>query len=311
MFAGNNILGTAQGMFGGLRRGFNAGGQALHPYSNRLMLAGMGMLGGGPKDAMKGLVAGSALDTEDADKQKLNKAIAALQSDTSVMSGLSPADWNYLQADPTALSTAFGARLKPHDPLDMYNFTEVDGTLMRTNKYTGESEPVYNSPGGGENAPKLSDISTLRKDFENQPGTSRYRQSIPQLNSMASSINDTSKMSDYDFVYGLAQIFDPGSVVRESEQGFVLSGQSVPDTVRGQLATILAGGSGVSVTARQALVAAAKRRVDQYRKQAEQEAQYFKDIANRHNIDPADVVRGLEEMSDINSAGDVPFTVEP
>jgi hypothetical protein len=116
LFGGNNLLGTAQGMFGGLRRGFRAGGQALHPYSNRLMLAGLGMLGGGPSDAMKGLVAGSALDTEDADRTKLNKALQELMSDTSgegILSGISDAERNYLLASPSTLSKVIADRMSP------------------------------------------------------------------------------------------------------------------------------------------------------------------------------------------------------
>jgi hypothetical protein len=104
----------AQGMFGGLRRGFRAGGQALHPYSNRLMLAGLGMLGGGPSDAMKGLVAGSALDTEDADRRKLNELLKGLQNDPEgggLMAGLTEAERNYVANDPAAVRTLLAGKL--------------------------------------------------------------------------------------------------------------------------------------------------------------------------------------------------------
>jgi len=116
MFSGGNLLGTAQGMFGGLRRGFQAGNRALHPYSNRLMLAGLGMLGGGPSDAMKGLVAGSALDTEDADRRKLNAAIQGLMDDTSgtgLLAKASPAERAYLLASPPTLSKVMADQMSP------------------------------------------------------------------------------------------------------------------------------------------------------------------------------------------------------
>jgi len=113
MFGGN--LGGLQGMFGGLSRGFRRGGQALHPYSNRLLLTGMGLLSGGRGmgDAMKGLIAGSALDTEDADRRKLNAAIAALQNDTEggLFSGLSEAERNYVANDPAAVRTLIAGKL--------------------------------------------------------------------------------------------------------------------------------------------------------------------------------------------------------
>jgi hypothetical protein len=121
LFAGNNLLGTAQGMFGGLRRGFQAGNRALHPYSNRLMLAGMGMLGGGPKEAMKGLVAGSALDTEDADRRKLNKALQDLMSSESDLIPDDPAIRGLMAADDKFAEATLLQRMKPTDYGEKYN----------------------------------------------------------------------------------------------------------------------------------------------------------------------------------------------
>jgi hypothetical protein len=80
------------------------------------MLAGLGMLGGGPSDAMKGLVAGSALDTEDADRTKLNKAIQGLMDDTSgegILSGISGPERDYLLASPPTLSKVLADRMSP------------------------------------------------------------------------------------------------------------------------------------------------------------------------------------------------------
>lgn len=111
----------AQGMFGGLRRGFQAGGQALHPYSNRLLLAGLGMLGGGPSDAMKGLVAGSALDTEDADRTKLNKALQALQDDPESLANLSSGERNFVLNDAETARLALAQRVKPADAPNSWN----------------------------------------------------------------------------------------------------------------------------------------------------------------------------------------------
>jgi hypothetical protein len=120
VFGGNNILGTAQGMFGGLRRGFSAGNRTLHPYSNRLMLAGLGMLGGGPSDAMKGLVAGSALDTEDADRRKLNKALQDLMSSESDLIPDDPAIRGLMVNDPKFAEATLLQRMKPADIGEKY-----------------------------------------------------------------------------------------------------------------------------------------------------------------------------------------------
>ena len=297
--------GKAGGMFEGI-------GQSVGPYSNRLMLTGMGLLSGknrseGWEGAMKGLVAGSAMDTERGGRRALE---GLMNAEGGVFSDLAPEEREALSKNPEIAAQAFGARLKPRDPLDMYDFVDVDGVLHRVNKYNGESSPVSggSGPGTGFKRPSLSDVSTWSKDYAAMPGVAKYRTTVPYLSSMSSSIYDTSKMSDYDFVYGLAQVFDPGSMVREAEQGFVLSGQSVPDSIRGQLAHILAGGSGVSTQARKDLVAAARRRVAAYYNQAMPEYEWARERAMKAGFDPDMITPPLEELPEIPEPGEVTAT---
>jgi hypothetical protein len=119
-----NVGALGQGMFGGLRRGFHAGGQALHPYSNRLMLTGMGLLSGrdGMANAMKGMIAGSALDTEDADRTKLNKALQELQNDpnSSLFAGMSQPEIDVISSDPDTFKQFVANRTKPTDYGEKY-----------------------------------------------------------------------------------------------------------------------------------------------------------------------------------------------
>jgi len=104
-----------QGMFGGLKRGFQGGANALNPYSNRLLAFGAGMLGGGPAGAAKGLIVGSALDRESADRKKLNEAIAGLRADPSGPLGELPESyWNFLEAaDPSVTGKILADRMSP------------------------------------------------------------------------------------------------------------------------------------------------------------------------------------------------------
>jgi hypothetical protein len=155
---------------------------------------------------------------------------------------------------------------------------------------------IYRSDQGVADAPKITAITALRKDYENQPGTSRYRQSVPVLTSMAAAVNDTTAMADLDFVYGMAQIFDPESVVRESEMGMVIDSQSMPAAIKGRLEKILNGEAALGPQARRDLVEASRRRVQQYRTQAEGEAKQFQGIAARNRITPEDIMRPLEDM---------------
>lgn len=148
----------------------------------------------------------------------------------------------------------------------------------------------------GPDPATITNITTMRKEAESQPGTSRYRTSVPILSSMAGAINDQSAMSDLDFVYGMAKIFDPTSVVRESEMGLVIQGQSVPAGLIGMVQKMTAGGAAIGPQARKQLVDASMRRVNEYRVQAEGEQSAYGGIAKRHKIDTQDIIRPLEPL---------------
>lgn len=164
-------------------------------------------------------------------------------------------------------------------------------------RYIDTQEPVFpNAPPKEANPATFANITTVRKDFESQPGVSRYRTAAPILSSMASAVTDPGAMSDLEFVYGMAKIFDPDSVVRESEMGLVIQGQSVPEGLIGAVQKMTAGGASLGQEARAQLVEASQRRVGEYRNQAEMEATSFSDLAERYGIDPRDIVRPLEPM---------------
>jgi hypothetical protein len=165
-------------------------------------------------------------------------------------------------------------------------------------------DPLNNTwttpPGGGAPDPaSVANVTQIRKDLEDEPGHIRYRTAAPVLSSMAQSVNDPTSMADLDFVYGMAKIFDPGSVVRETEMGMVIDSQSMPATIKGNLEKILNGEAVLQPQARLDLVKAAATRVNEYRKQAEQEEQFFTDISTRNKINPLDVVRPLEPLASV------------
>jgi spore germination cell wall hydrolase CwlJ-like protein len=186
-----------------------------------------------------------------------------------------------------------------------YTFTTEGGKIFKMDPNTGKVEEAYDaSAGAAADAPKITAITALRKDYENQPGTSRYRQSVPVLQSMAAAVDDTTAMADLDFVYGMAQIFDPESVVRESEMGMVIDSQSMPAAIKGRLEKILNGEAALGPQARRDLVEASRRRVQQYRTQAEGEAKQFSGIAERNRITPEDIMRPLEDMPELRPAAE-------
>lgn len=136
---------TGQGMFGGLSRGFQGGANALNPYSNRLLAFGAGMLGGGPAGAARGLIAGSALDREDAERRKQDAALQGLMGqEDGLLGGFSEPERAYLAANPDALNAVIGARLKGGSN-EWRRLS--DNTLF--NERTGETRPAGSGAGGG------------------------------------------------------------------------------------------------------------------------------------------------------------------
>jgi hypothetical protein len=303
-----NVLAGTQGMFGGLKRGFQAGNRALHPYSNRLMLAGMGMLGGGPKEAMRGLVAGSALDTEDADRRKLNKALQDLMSSESDLIPDDPAIRGLMAADDKFAEATLLQQMKPHDPLDQYSFTEVDGVLMRVNKYTGQSEPVYGTAGGGTSKSFERERQT-RQDATGDPQFKRFQEAVPVYQSMVETGGSNTKFSDLNLVYGLAKIMDPTSVVREGEQILVRDASGLTESIVGQI-NALNGGAALTPATRTALMKEAKSRMQEYRKAAAQQQGFYGAVADEYGIPRGRVIPPLQDLGEFE-AGDEPFTVEP
>lgn len=273
-----------------------------------LIMGGLGMLTGqNPQQqfqqGMQGYITGSAMDqdrrdrkSEEERKRLWNEAVAKYGQGK-----FSPEETALMGLNPDLAQSVIANRMTPQaQDMPSFGFTEMDGTLLRTDPRTGMAEPVYQSPTAGEpEAPKFSDITAARKDYESQPGTSRYRASAPILQSMASAVTDTSAMSDVEFVYGMAQIFDPDSVVRESEMGFVIESQSMPAQLKGQLQKILNGEAVLQPQLRKDLVNAAARRVGEYRAQAEKEAEFFTGISERNRLNPMDIIRPLEPMPNI------------
>ena len=204
-------------------------------------------------------------------------------------SGLSPEQRALFSAQPELFGQYAMGTMTPEKPMVVGKDSQIYDPASKT--WTGP-------PGGGAPDPaSITNVTAIRKDLEDEQGTSRYRTSAPILSSMAKSVDNPSAMADLDFVYGMAKIFDPGSVVRESEMGLVIDSQSIPASIKGRLEKVLNGEAVLQPQARRDLVKAAATRVQEYRTQAESEGQFFTDLATRNQINPADVVRPLEPMT--------------
>jgi hypothetical protein len=146
----------------------------------------------------------------------------------------------------------------------------------------------------------------MRKETEGKPGRSRYSETQPILTSMIKSVDDKSAMSDLQFIYGMAKIMDPTSVVRESEMGLVLQGQSLPQWVSGLYDKTLKGEQFLSPQARRDLVRTSMVRVEEFRKQAMSEGEFMSGVSQRQGIDPQNIVQPLSPMPAWASTAGVP-----
>jgi hypothetical protein len=148
----------------------------------------------------------------------------------------------------------------------------------------GPADP--NRPGGGSSA-DFKDITAIRKEIGDLPSYKTLSSALPVYNSMVKAAD--TKAGDLNMVYGLAKLFDPGSVVREGEQVLVRDTASLPDWLVGQINS-LNGGNRLLADTRKALLNEARSRVDAYQKAYDANLQPYRGIADRHKINQADVI---------------------
>ncbi|MEQ1519716.1 MAG: hypothetical protein ABL936_00425 [Aestuariivirga sp.] len=117
--------------------------------------------------------------------------------------------------------------------------------------------------GGGPEAATEVDVDNaikIQKNFEGQPAMTNLQTIAPTLKSMLRSVEDPSAMADLDFIYGLAKILDPTSVVRESEAGMVIDSQGIGPQMLGTLNKMLSGEQALTRETRLNLFKVAARR---------------------------------------------------
>ncbi|MGL4488503.1 MAG: hypothetical protein ACRCU5_03560, partial [Rhizobiaceae bacterium] len=93
----------------------------------------------------------------------------------------------------------------------------------------------------GRTSPKFDDVSSLRKEIGAVPEVKRYSEALPAYNTMVKAVDNETAAGDLAFVYGLAKVFDPDSVVREGEMQFSQGAQSMPERVMGTINSVVSG----------------------------------------------------------------------
>ena len=160
----------------------------------------------------------------------------------------------------------------------------------------GEDPTKLPSDLGGEaGGAKQSDIKAMRQEV------TKARENLaviePLYTSLETSLDRTDHVSDLDFVYGVATILDPGSVVREQDAVNIARSAGLSPEILGRINAVN-GGAALDKATRLKLMALAKARIDGYRTQFNKTAADYVDRAKRAGFDPRDVVPSetLEEL---------------
>lgn len=151
--------------------------------------------------------------------------------------------------------------------------TNADGTPIALP--SNELTPYRKLTGGDETAARAlfeRDITKpdrvqtteekLRSQYLSQKVVQDFGEISKQFAALQQSVNDPNAASDLDFTYGVARVLDPGSVVRETEQGLIVNSTGIPQALLAQVNKALTGKAGLGPELRQALLDLVGRRYE-------------------------------------------------
>jgi hypothetical protein len=150
---------------------------------------------------------------------------------------------------------------------------------------------------------KPGEVADLRKEISSLDQVKSYGKALPVFRSMVESNNaavkDPGKSAvDIDFVYGLAKIFDPDSVVREGEMLLVKKLQSLPEELRGYIQKINTG-NGLTPEVRQRILEIARTRMGELKGSVDERLTTYKGIAERNKINLDDILPAFQDLPDL------------
>jgi hypothetical protein len=144
--------------------------------------------------------------------------------------------------------------------------------------------------------PTFNNIASLRKEFSAIPAIKNANEIKRQFDNVTSTYNayKSGKLganaADQALVTTLNKILDPTSVVRESEFARTATGQSLLKKIEGYIIKIGNGGSGLTDVEREDLYNAMQQMYIANQKEANEYVNAYTELANRHNINPADIM---------------------
>lgn len=144
--------------------------------------------------------------------------------------------------------------------------------------------------------PNFNQITTMRKEFSSIPAIKNANEIKRQFDNVTNTYNAykqgklRANAADQAMVTTLNKILDPTSVVRESEFARTAAGQSFFARAQGYADKITKGGGGLTNAEREDLYNAMQEMYNANQAEAREYINAYTDLANRYNINPADIM---------------------
>ncbi|MER8619165.1 hypothetical protein NKG99_20395 [Mesorhizobium sp. M1409] len=176
----------------------------------------------------------------------------------------------------------------------------------------GQNELTREAAAKAAGTPKISDISGVRQDVISDPSYKNMAQAVPIWSSMQDAATRDTPQADLNMVIALAKLFDPTSVVRQSESGAVELTGNLPAQLAGQFKYLTAKpGSRLPEEVRQGMLAEGWSRVKGYSDAYGKTADFYSNLAKESGIPTEKVVPSFGDLKPYTAPAEVPVPAGP
>jgi hypothetical protein len=142
--------------------------------------------------------------------------------------------------------------------------------------------------GGAADTGKESEKAGMRKEvYDHRKALAAIR---PTISSLESSLNDNTRAGDLAFVYGIPKILDPIGVVRGEDADMIINSAPIPDAMKNQIRSAMAGTGALSIDVRRTLLDMAKRKAISFQDEFNLIKKDYADRARRNNWPVEDII---------------------
>lgn len=134
-------------------------------------------------------------------------------------------------------------------------------------------------------------VAKIADDYRAEQNVKQYRIVKPLFEVLQQAAKSNTRAANVNMIYAIANMFDPGSVVKEGEYLTVKRAGGLPSEIKDLISWLNGGSSGLTDQVRSDFVEQGRIRLNEYTRAYETTAEGYKDFAKRHNIDFRDIER--------------------